>query len=235
MKKIFLIAAMIFVMSVMPRVFAGQFIPGEQLEAMAKAEIEVMLNQRGEFRDREISLQRQIPNINLPNGVIEIKLTIPTVNYFGVTPVKARIFVGGRMYRDVNFVMLVQVFDSVLVANHDLRIEVPVTESDFRIEEVPIDGRTEYIQDAQEIVGLVPHRLIRAGSPITVSYFQQPVAVGSNQPVKIVVHYKGIVAAAEGITLTRGRIGEVIKVKNEASKKVLSARVVDSQTVEVIF
>ena len=35
--------------------------------------------------------------------------------------------------------------------------------------------------------------------------------------------------------MTRGRIGEVIKVKNEASKKIISARVVDAGTVEVVM
>ena len=139
------------------------------------------------------------------------------------------------MYRDVNFVVSAKVFDFVLVANHDLRIETPVTESDFRAEEIAIDGRTEYVKDVKEILGLVPHRLIRAGSPITANYFQQPVAVASGHPVKIIVRYKGIEATAKGIAMTRGRIGEVIKVKNEASKKIISAKVIDSGTVEVIM
>ena len=39
---------------------------------------------------------------------------------------------------------------------------------------------------------------------------------------------------AKGIAMTRGRIGQVIKVKNEASQKILSAKVIDSQTVEVV-
>ena len=130
---------------------------------------------------------------------------------------------------------MVRVVDFVFVANHDLRIENPVTESDFRMEEVAIDGRTEYTKDIQEIVGLVPHRFIRAGTPITANYFQQPVAVASGQPVKIIVRYNGIEASAKGIALTRGRIGETIKVKNDSSQKIVSAKVIDAGTVEVVM
>ena len=237
MKKIIFIAAVIFFMNFAPRVFANQIIPGGQLAAMANSEIETLLASRGESRRHEITLQHPLADFSVPNGIIDIKISIPSamVNYTGVTPVKARISVGGKMYRDVNFVVLVRVFDFVFVANHDLRIETPVTESDFRMEEVAIDGRTEYTKDIQEIVGLVPHRFIRAGTPITANYFQQPVAVASGQPVKIIVRYNGIEASAKGIALTRGRIGETIKVKNDSSQKIVSAKVIDAGTVEVVM
>ena len=237
MKKFLIIAAVIFVMNIAPRVFANQIVPGGQLEAMAVAEVERLLDERGESRRREITLLRPLADISLPNGIIDIKISVSasTVNYTGVTPVRARISIGGKMYRDVNFVVAAKVFDFVLVANHDLRIETPVNEADFRTEEIAIDGRTEYIKDVTEILGLVPHRVIRAGSPVAMNYFRQPVAVSNGHPVKIIIRYKGIMASANGIAMTRGRIGEVIKVRNEASKKIISAKVIDSGTVEAIM
>ena len=156
-----------------------------------------------------------------------------SISYSIATPIKARIFVNGKPYRDVNIMATIKIFDLALVANHDLRIETPVTESDFRIEEIAIDGRTEYLKDPAEVVGLVPHRYIRAGSPVTRGYFQQPVAVNSGQRVTIIVNYRGIRATAKGIVMTRGRIGTLVKVKNEASEKILTAKVIDAHTVEV--
>ena len=204
-------------MNLTPRLFANQIIPGGQIEAMARTEIENLLASKGESRRYDISLIRPLADFSVPNGIIDIKLSIPAamVNYNGVTPVK--------------------VFDFVLVSNHLLRMEVPVTETDFRMEEVAIDGRTEYVKDIQEILGLVPHRVINAGMPVTINYFQQPVAVAGNQQVKIIMRYKGIEISAKGTALARGRIGEVIHVRNDASKKVISARVVDFQTVEVVM
>jgi flagella basal body P-ring formation protein FlgA len=235
MKKVIFIAAVIFFMNFAPRVFANQFIPGGQFEAMAVAEIERILEERGETRRHEINLVRQLADVSLPNGVIDIKLSIPsgTVNYVGVTPVRARVSIGGKVYRDVNFVVEVKIYDYLIIANHDLQIEVPVSESDFRLAEIPVDGRGDYVKDITEVKGLVPQRIIRAGSPVSAIYFRQPVVVNNGTPVKIVVHYKGIEAMAKGFAMTRGRIGEVIKVKNESSQKIISAKVIDSGTVEV--
>ncbi len=224
-------------MNFAPRVFANQFVPGGQFEAMAVEEIERILDEQGETRRHEITLLRPLADVSLPNGVIDVKVSVPsgTVNYIGVTPVRARISIGGRMYRDINFVVSVKIFDFVVVANHDLKIEVPVTESDLRLVEIPVDGRDGYVKDIQEIKGLVPQRVIRAGSPVSMSYFSQPMVIKNGNPVKIIVHYKGIEATAQGVAMARGRIGEVIKVKNESSQKIISARVIDSNTVEVIM
>ena len=237
MRKILFIAALIFFCALMPKVFANQIIPGKQIEVMAVDEVEKILKERGEFRRHEIILARNISNITLPNGVIDIKILLPSssLSYSSMTSMRARISIGGKAYRDVAFGVLVKLYDTVLVANHDLRIEIPVTESDFRVEEIAIDGRTEYVKDVQEIAGLVPHRYVRAGSPIATNYFQQPVAVQMGSPVKIIVHYGALQVSAKGIAMSRGRIGQIIKVKNETSQKIVSARVVDNQTVEVIY
>ena len=237
MRKIFFIAALIFFCGSMPEVFANQIIPGKQIEVMAVDEVEKILRERGEYRRHEIILMRNLSNIKVPNGVIDIQILLPSssLSYSSMTSVKARITVGGKAYRDVTFGVLVKVYENVLVANHDLRIEVPVTESDFRIEEIAIDGRTEFVKDIKEINGLVPHRYVRAGSPIATNYFQQPVAVQMGSPVKIIVRYGRLQATAKGIAMSRGRIGQIIKVKNEVSQKIISAKIVDEQTVEVIY
>ncbi len=236
MKKIISIAALILLI-ISPRVFANQIIPGGQIEAMAKAEIENFLANRGEYRRHEIEFMRTINDVNVPNGVIDIQVTLPqnNVSYSGMTPIRARISIGGRFYRDINFTANVKIFDNVVVANHDLRIEEIVGETDFRIDEVQIDGRTEYCKDIAEVKGLVPHRYIRAGSPVAKSYFQQPVVINSGAAVRIIVKRNGMEVSAKGVAMSRGRIGQVIKVKNESSQKILSATIIDAQTVEVVF
>ena len=236
MKKIIFIAALILGLSISPHIFANQIIPGKQIEALAVQEIENVLAMRGESRRHELDFTRELGDITLPNGVIDIKITLPTsVSYSGMTYVRAKVFVGGRIYREINFAVTLRVFDKVIVANHDLRLEVPVTASDFRIEEVAIDGRAEYCKNVSEVVGLVPQRYIRAGSAVAKNYFQQPVAVQYGSPVKIIVHYNGLEISAKGTAMARGRIGQVIKVKNDASQKILSAKIIDAQTVEVIY
>ena len=232
MKKFFLLVTLL-VLSLTPKVFAFT-ITGAELQAIALDAVEKALAERGETRRHEIFFTQNPMDIKLPEGVVDVKANLPAaVSYISLTPVRATIFVNGRAYRTVNFTASVKVYDFVLVANHDLRIEVPVTAEDFHTAEVAVDGRNEFVKDAAEIVGLVPHRFIRGGSPVTKGYFQQPVAVNSGQRVTIILNYRGIRATAQGIVMTRGRIGALVKVKNEASEKILTAKVIDSQTVEV--
>lgn len=233
MKKIFFVAALILMMSLTPRTFAYT-ISGADIEAIARATVEQALAERGETRRHEIFFMQNAPDLKLPEGIVDVKAHIPTqLSYISLTPVRAVVYVNGRAHRTVSFSASVKVYDNVLVANHDLRIEVPVTAADFRTAEVVIDGRNEFIKDTAEVEGLVPHRFIRAGQPVTKSYFQQPVAVNTGQRVNIILNYHGIKASAKGIVMTRGRIGSLVKVKNETSEKILTARVIDAHTVEV--
>ena len=233
MKKFFFVAALILTMSLMPRTFAFT-ISGAEIEALALQAVEKALEERGETRRHEIFFTQHAPDLKLPEGVVDVKTQIPAqISYINLTAVRAIVYVNGRAQRTVSFTANIKVYDSVLVANRDLRIEVPVTAADFRTTEVAVDGRNEYVKDISEIEGLVPHRFIRAGSPVTKSYFQQPIAVNTGQRVNIILNYRGIKASAKGIVMSRGRIGSLVKVKNEASEKILTAKVIDSQTVEV--
>lgn len=232
MKKFFLLVTLIL-FCLTPRVFAYT-VTGAELQTIAIDAIEKALVERGETRRHEILFMQSPPDLKLPEGEVEVRTNLPAqISYISLTPVRATVYLNGRAWRTVSFTASVKVYDTVLVASHDLRIEVPVAAEDFHEAEVAIDGRNEFVKDVNEIVGLVPHRFIRGGSPISKGYFQQPVAVNSGQRVTIILNWRGIRASARGIALTRGRIGSLIKVKNEISEKVLTAKVIDSQTVEV--
>lgn len=220
-------------MILMPRTFAYT-ISGIQIQTLAQDALEKALADKGEYRRHEIFFSNTPPDIKLPEGTVDVKTDIPAdISYVSMTPVRTTVYVNGRVARTISLTAKVRVYDTVLVANHDLRIEVAVGAGDFHTAEIIIDGRNEYIKDPAEVVGLVPHRFIRAGSPVTMSYFQQPIAVNSGQRVNIIINYNGIRATARGIVMTRGRIGSIVKVKNELSERILTAKVIDSQTVEV--
>lgn len=233
MKKIIFVAALLTVLCLMPRTFAYT-LSGIQIQTLAMQALEKSLADRGEYRRHEIIFTNTPPDLKLPEGTVDVKTDIPAeISYVSMTPVRATVYVNGRVNRTVTLTAKVRVFDTVLVANHDLRIEVAVNAGDFHMAEVVVDGRNEYIKDVAAVAGLVPHRFVRAGSPITMSYFQQPIAVNSGQRVNIIFNYNGIRATARGIVMTRGRIGSIVKVKNESSERILTAKVIDSQTVEV--
>lgn len=214
----------------------AQTVSGAEMESIAVAMIEAALDERGDLRRREITFMRNLYDVDAPEGIVDIIPSLGgSINLTGYTPMTVRVLVGGRTFKVINFVVKIRLYDTVLVANHDLRFDEPISESDFRMEEIMVDGRSDPLKDFEPIRGLVPVRIIRAGSPVTVALFQTPLVIEMNQPVRITIKYHGLQVSAKGIALSRGRIGKIIRVRNESSGKILSGKVIDSQTVEVIF
>ena len=214
----------------------AQTISGAEVEGIAIGKIESVLDERGDMRRREITFTRDIYDMNVPDGAVDIVASMSgAINLTGYTPMTVRVLVDGRSVRILNFVVIVRIYDTVLVTNHELRFDEPISESDFRMEEIALDGRSEPLKDFNAIRGQVPIRMIRAGVPVTQSMFQAALVIEVNQPVRIVTRYHGVEASAKGVALGRGRVGKIIRVRNESSGKILSGRVIDAQTVEVIF
>ena len=214
----------------------AQVISGRDIEAATVSKIDMVLNDRGDMRRRDVHFFHQLQNIVVPDGMASIEVEMPgRINYAGMTSVIARCRVDGRICKSLNFTVRVRIYDVVLVAAHDLSYDKAISAADFRQDEIIVDGRTDYIKDFSLIRNLVPSRMIRAGSPVTINMFRTAMVVVANQPVRLRIRYHGIEASAKGIAMSRGRVGEMIKVKNESSGKIITGRVVDEQTVEVIY
>ena len=216
---------------------SAQVISGQDIEAATINRIDQFLNERGDYRRRDVQFFHRINDFFVPDdGQASIEVDMPgRINYAGVTSVTARCRVDGRIYKSLNFTVRVRIYDVVLTAAHDLLHDKALTAADFRQEEIAVDGRNNYIKDFSEIKSLVPSYLIRAGSPVTINMFRQAMVIQTNQPVRLRIRYHGVEASAKGIAMARGRVGDMIRVKNESSGKIITGRVIDEQTVEVIY
>ncbi len=214
----------------------AQVISGEEVEAATINRINQILDERGDMRRREIDFLRNIYDVTLPEGYPQIDISIPgQINYAGMTSVTVKYKVDGKIIKVINFVLKVKIYDNVLVTNHALIFDKIITAADFRYAEIAVDGRNEYVKDFSAIKSLVPIRNISAGSPVTLSMFRTAQVIQMNQPVRLLIRYHGVEASAKGIAMARGRVGEMIRVKNESSGKIITGRVIDAQTVEVMF
>ncbi len=227
---------LLFLLMAIPASVGAQVISGRDIEAATINKIDMILNDRGDMRRRDIHFFHQLQNVVIPDGMASIEVEMPgRVNYAGMTSVIARFRVDGRICKTLSYTVKVRIYDVVLVATHDLKFDSTINAADFRQDEIIVDGRTDYIKDFSLIRNLVPSQMIRAGSPVTINMFRTAMVVVANQPVRLRVRYHGIEASAKGIAMNRGRVGELIKVKNESSGKIVTGRVIDGQTVEVIY
>ena len=83
------------------------------------------------------------------------------------------------------------------------------------------------------MLGHVVSRMVQEGAVLSEDLLRQPVVMESGAAVTIVSRYNGIEVRVSGVALTRGRVGQKIRVRNAASRKVMLARVLDASTVEI--
>lgn len=78
---------------------------------------------------------------------------------------------------------------------------------------------------ADEALGMIAKRRLRAGQLLTPSLLDAALAVRRGQSIRLVAEDQGVVAATQGEALADGHIGASIKVRNLASKRIVDARI----------
>ena len=109
----------------------------------------------------------------------------------------------------------------------------------------PLDGKVEkvelllsairgkpFVGDPSKVVARVS---IPSGEVVLERFVEVPFAVKRGQLVKIVAKKGGIYVETLGRALQNGRVGDIIRVKNVYSGKVIEGRVENEETVVVIF
>lgn len=213
-----------------------QVISAEQFEILAAEKIEAMFEAGGDERRHELKLMRSTNSMRLPAGEVTCETKLPKgLRYTGNTPVEMSVFLDGKFYRRVVCYYRVAVYEPVLVAAKDIKLEQVFTQADVRVEEREVkDNSSAYAHSLEDVKGRVPSRIIKAGQEIRMDYLQSPLVFESGAPVTLVVRQGGIQVKAEGIAMQKGRIGKVIRVRNLVSGKVLRAKVIDATTVEIV-
>jgi flagella basal body P-ring formation protein FlgA len=136
-------------------------------------------------------------------------------------------------------------------------VEMPLTGRAVRVTEVPVLAhrlnRGDVIQpsdvtlakvaanqigrdtmtDAKALIGLEATRLLAAGAPVRVQDVRPQVLVPKNSMVTIVLRAGGMELSVQGKALDEGGRGDVVKVMNTKSKRVLEAQVSGAGTVVV--
>ena len=111
-----------------------------------------------------------------------------------------------------------------------------LTVNDLKLQRINIaKARRGYYNRIDEVAGLAAKRRIRAGQTITPALLEQAMAVKRGQPVKIVASQDGIEASTSGEALADGQPGDVIRVRNMGSGKVIDAKVVEGGVVTSTF
>ena len=89
------------------------------------------------------------------------------------------------------------------------------------------------VTDIEQILGKAPRRTLRAGEPVRPGDIRRPVVIAKGHTVTLLYRTAFMELTARGRAVENGGQGDVIRVMNIQSKKVVDAVVADANTVLV--
>ncbi|MDD9333664.1 MAG: flagellar basal body P-ring formation chaperone FlgA [Bartonella sp.] len=97
------------------------------------------------------------------------------------------------------------------------------------------DAASLYVMDMKQILHKVAKRTLTAGRPIALSSLGDPVLIERGQATKLIFQTHNLQITALGVVLQSGSSGDVIRVRNSDSGRVVTGTVLQNGDVRVGF
>lgn len=136
---------------------------------------------------------------------------------------------------DLAVVVKPDIYLPIVVARRGLERGKVIAPADITIKKMNISStRGNYVTHPDEVTGLTVKRRIRERQPVGLTQLASPVLVERGQRVTMIAELDGVQAQTVGEAMKKGRKGEIIKVKNESSERVVSAVVANAGVVRML-
>lgn len=211
----------------------GQVISGKTLSEAALTLIRSSLPKEDKA-EYSVALLQEVSDIVAPLGIIEYGLLGKPSRLGTLQTAYLAVTADGVQFSKIPIKCEVRRFGPVLTTTQVMAARGAISLDSVRQSWLDTSRLPAgYLQDPAQAVGLVISRSLPIGSIIYSSYLEKPVLIKRGSPVLICVNVDGVEAAAPGIAQTDGREGQIISIRNSATGRVISARVLDKERVEV--
>ena len=176
-------------------------------------------------------------SVILPKGRIAYQVVAPrSGQLMGKCSIAVDLSVNGQPHKKVWATATIEILGPVVVTRKPLGRHKPITEDDIELQTMDLsDLPVDVLTDPGVVLGKRARRAIGAQTPLRADLIELPPLVKRGDLVVIVAESNGLKITTRGQVKKRGRLGELIPVINMDSKKILYARVIDSNTVKVDF
>lgn len=211
-----------------------QAIPSSAIFALAQSEIEKALDSN-DGAEHKIECLTRFPDVlQVPAGMLDMQAELMGNMRYNA-PVQVRVDVKVNGVRQMNLVTTWRVKKVllVLVAARDLPSRTTLTDLDIAFERREIDRIDDVMTELSDAVGKETRRALTVGSVIGKSMLGKPQLIKSGDNITIVSISGTVMVKASGQALQGGAVGDVIRVRNLASGKVILAKIQDQNTVVI--
>jgi flagella basal body P-ring formation protein FlgA len=173
----------------------------------------------------------------LPSGNMSYEVTSsPSERFLGDVSVMIHFYVDGKEMRSLRVAGKVELYQDVVHTTRALKRNEILTDGDIQLLRANIAAHPDrYVLQKDQVVGKRLLCNIGYNQPVGPRDLENPPLIKRGDPVTIFFHQDGVRLSTRGEAKGNGGEGERIRIKNIDSKKDILCRVVDSQTVEVIY
>lgn len=234
--SIAIFALALFIMPQAASAYERQTISAQYIAELARSFVEARLAEEKADGDFTAELAALPAKAYVPQGNISYAVDLPYgVRYNTPTSVSVTIRVNGQFAHRSIVRIRVHQYKKIAVLNRAIEPKRIITADDVRLERMDVTRLgAGYSTNLNEFIGKQAARYLAAGAILKSSMVQKPIIIQAMMPVKIVSKRNGVEIAADGQALQSGKEGDLIRVRNTLTKKIIVARIIDSESVEVL-
>jgi len=175
--------------------------------------------------------------VQLPVGKLTYRI-VPKrhEDYLGSTILALHLFVNGEPVRKMWVNATISVMADVVTVVRPLGKHQHIELEDIRVERRDLTGLgSDTIRSVEDALGNRAERMIYPGTVLQTGMIDQPPVVKRGDIVKIIAKTGSMTITATGMVKQQGRKGEMVRVMNTDSNRVILARVSGPDAVDVDF
>jgi flagella basal body P-ring formation protein FlgA len=214
-----------------------QTIDRQNIIDVAAARIRQMVGMPTGNEDLTVLLDSNPQDQLVPAGGVTMITELPYgIRYSTPTTVIVDIVVDGRLVARPVLKFDVRLYRQVLVTARTIGLHDLITADSLRYQRLDIGRLTSgYYTEKDKLIGLAVRRSLPPGLPITDDVLIKPILVKCGSMVTILAHIGDLEVQTFGQALQNGAEGQLIRVRNSSSGRILTGRVIDASEVEVIM
>jgi flagellar basal body P-ring formation protein FlgA len=128
----------------------------------------------------------------------------------------------------------VKSFKMVATLKHAVTRNTVINENDILLKKMNVNRLSSgYFDNTNQLVGKVLTQNLSQGVVLTQHHIKSPMAIKRGQSVTLIAKNSVIEVRMQGVAMSKGAIGERIKVKNTKSRRIIEGVIIDKNLISV--
>jgi flagella basal body P-ring formation protein FlgA len=137
---------------------------------------------------------------------------------------------------NIYFPLKAEILKKVVLTNRSLSKGSILAQSDLSLQKRNILPLSHgYYENVNDVVGLETNTAMRTGSLLKPESVTAPILINRGDLVTIKAQVPGIVISMHGVAQNNGALGDLVKVKNSSSNKIVEGKVISRGAIQILM